>query len=159
MLNIDEEVGNLEYLNTMGLMPVQNRINSISANTDLYSTSTLNSSTLFSDQYRPSTLASGDNNAGIYITRKVSLANASSSIKKPNLTSIRGVQFKNQSGTAADIIYLAFGQTATATNGITIYGGQTFETNFPTDFRGKISMIAAQGTPTLTGVIWGTTGA
>ena len=24
MLNIDEEVGNLEYLNTMGLMPVQN---------------------------------------------------------------------------------------------------------------------------------------
>ena len=86
-------------------------------------------------------------------------ANASSSIKKPNLTSIRGVQFKNQSGTAADIIYLAFGQTATATNGIPIYGGQTFETNFPTDFRGKISMIAAQGTPTLTGVIWGTTGA
>jgi hypothetical protein len=86
-------------------------------------------------------------------------ANASSSIKKPNLNSIRGVQFKNQSGTAADIIYLAFGQTATATNGIPIYGGQTFETHFPTDFRGKISMIAAQNTPTLTGVIWGTTGA
>jgi len=25
----------------------------------------------------------------------------------------------------------------------------------PLDFRGKISMIAAQNTPTLTGVIWG----
>lgn len=86
-------------------------------------------------------------------------ANASSSIKKPNMTSIRGVQFKNQSSTAADIIYLSFGQTATASNGIPIYGGQTFETHFPTDFRGKISMIAAQNTPTLTGVVWGTTGA
>jgi len=81
--------------------------------------------------------------------------NLSTSIKKPSLTSIRGFQFKNQSATAADIIYLAFDTTATSSNGIPIYGGQTLESNFPLDFRGKISMIAAQNTPTLTGVIWG----
>jgi len=81
--------------------------------------------------------------------------NLSTSIKKPAMSVIRGFQFKNQSGTAADIIYIAFDTTATASNGIPIYGGQTLETNFPLDFRGKISMIAAQGTPTLTGVVWG----
>jgi len=81
--------------------------------------------------------------------------NLSTSIKKPAMSVIRGFQFKNQSGTAADIIYIAFDTTATASNGIPIYGGQTLDTNFPLDFRGKISMIAAQGTPTLTGVIWG----
>ncbi len=81
--------------------------------------------------------------------------NLSTSIKKPSMSAIRGFQFKNQSGTAADIIYIAFDTTATASNGIPIYGGQTLDTNFPLDFRGKISMIAAQNTPTLSGVIWG----
>ena len=84
--------------------------------------------------------------------------NLSTSIKKPAMSVIRGFQFKNQSGTAADIIYIAFDTTATASNGIPIYGGQTLDTNFPLDFRGKISMIAAQGTPTLTGVVWGIAG-
>ena len=37
------------------------------------------------------------------------VANASSSIKKPSLTKIKGFQFTNRSATAADIIYLAFG--------------------------------------------------
>ena len=82
-------------------------------------------------------------------------ANASTSIKKPSLTTIKGFQFKNQSGTAADIIYVAFDQTATSANGIPIYGGQELNVEMPLDFRGKISMIAAQNTPTLTGVIWG----
>jgi len=82
-------------------------------------------------------------------------ANASSSIKKPSMTRIKGFQFKNQSGTAADIIYIAFDQTATSANGIPIYGGQELNVEMPLDFRGRISMIAAQNTPTLTGVIWG----
>ena len=82
-------------------------------------------------------------------------ANASTSIKKPSLTRIKGFQFKNQSGTAADIIYIAFDQTATSANGIPIYGGQELNVEMPLDFRGRISMIAAQNTPTLTGVIWG----
>ena len=81
--------------------------------------------------------------------------NASSSIKKPSMTRINGFQFKNQSATAADIIYLAFDTTATSANGIPIYGGQELNVEMPLDFRGKISMIAAQNTPTLTGVIWG----
>ena len=83
------------------------------------------------------------------------VANASSSIKKPSLTKIKGFQFKNQSATAADIIYVAFDQTATSANGIPIYGGQELNVEMPLDFRGRISMIAAQNTPTLTGVIWG----
>ena len=81
--------------------------------------------------------------------------NASTSIKKSTMSVIRGVQFTNRSATAADIIYLAFDKTATSTNGIPIYGGDTFNCELPLDFRGKISMIAAQNTPTLTGVIWG----
>jgi hypothetical protein len=81
--------------------------------------------------------------------------NLSTSIKKPTMSVIRGVQFTNRSGTAADIIYLAFDKTATSANGIPIYGGDTFNCEVPIDFRGKISMIAAQNTPTLTGVIWG----
>lgn len=81
--------------------------------------------------------------------------NASTSIKKASMSVIRGVQFTNRSATAADIIYLAFDKTATSTNGIPIYGGDTFNCELPLDFRGKISMIAAQNTPTLTGVIWG----
>jgi hypothetical protein len=81
--------------------------------------------------------------------------NLSTSIKKPTMSVIRGVQFTNRSGTAADIIYLAFDKTATSANGIPIYGGDTFNCELPLDFRGKISMIAAQNTPTLTGVIWG----
>jgi len=83
------------------------------------------------------------------------VVNASTSIKKPSLTAIKGFQFVNRSATAADIIYLAFDQTATSANGIPIYGGDTFNCEFPLDFRGKISMIAAQNTPTLSGVIWG----
>jgi len=81
--------------------------------------------------------------------------NASTSIKKPSMSAIRGIQFTNRSGTAADIIYIAFDKTATSSNGIPIYGGDTFNCELPLDFRGKISMIAAQNTPTLTGVIWG----
>ena len=81
--------------------------------------------------------------------------NLSTSIKKPTMSVIRGFQFTNRSGTAADIIYLAFDKTATSANGIPIYGGDTFNCEVPLDFRGKISMIAAQNTPTLTGVIWG----
>tara|TARA_R110002051_G_scaffold16010_1_gene48809 strand:- start:308 stop:1252 length:945 start_codon:yes stop_codon:yes gene_type:complete len=82
-------------------------------------------------------------------------ANASTSIKKPSLTKIKGFQFTNRSATAADIIYLALDQTATSANGIPIYGGDSFNCEVPLDFRGKISMIAAQNTPTLTGVVWG----
>ena len=81
--------------------------------------------------------------------------NLSTSIKKSAMSVIRGVQFTNRSATAADIIYLAFDKTATSGNGIPIYGGDTFNCELPLDFRGKISMIAAQNTPTLTGVIWG----
>ena len=68
---------------------------------------------------------------------------------------IKGIQIKNESGTSAEIIYVAFDQTATATTGIPVTAGATFETNWPLDFRDKVSVISASGTPTVSGVIWG----
>ena len=65
----------------MGLICIQNRLNNIKANTDYYSTGVLGADTVFSDGYAPSTYAEGDNNVAVYITRKVSLANASTSLK------------------------------------------------------------------------------
>ena len=67
----------------MGVIAVQNRLNNIQVNTDYYTTATLNNSgtTVFKDAYAPSTSADGDNNAAVYMTRKVSLANASTSVK------------------------------------------------------------------------------
>jgi len=65
----------------MGMICVQNRINNVNVNTDYYSTNTLGQSTVFSEGYNPKTAASGDVNAAIYITRKISLANASTSLK------------------------------------------------------------------------------
>ena len=65
----------------MGVLTVQNRINKIDSPTDLHTPGTNSSSTNFSDLYKPSTAAEGDNNAAVYCTRKVTLANASSAIK------------------------------------------------------------------------------
>ena len=67
----------------MGMVCVQNRINNIQRDQDLYSTDLLNNatSTTFKDAYNSSTAANGDANAAVYITRKVTLANASTALK------------------------------------------------------------------------------
>ena len=83
-------------------------------------------------------------------------ANASTSRKRPDLTVIKGIQIKNESGTGAEIVYVAFDQTASSTTGIAVLAGATFETNWPLNFRDKVSVISASGTPTVSGVIWGT---
>ena len=82
-------------------------------------------------------------------------ANASTSRKRPAMNIIRGVTIKNESGTAAEIAYVAFDTTATATTGIAIGAGETFENSWPLGFTEKVSIVAAQGTPTVHGVIWG----
>lgn len=83
-------------------------------------------------------------------------ASASTSIKKPGLALIRGITLKNESGTAADIVYVAFDTIASSTTGIAVLGGGTLETNFPLGFTNKITVIAAQNTPTVSGAVWGT---
>ena len=83
-------------------------------------------------------------------------ANASTSRKHPDMTVIKGINIKNESGTGAEIVYVAFDQTASATTGIPVLAGGTLETNWPLDFRDKVSVISASGTPTVSGVIWGT---
>ena len=89
-------------------------------------------------------------------------ANASTSIKRPAMTVIKGIKLTNESSTSGDILYLAFDQTATSTTGIPILplvatsSQGVFETNFPLHFTEKVSIIAAQNTPTVSGVIWGT---
>ena len=82
-------------------------------------------------------------------------ANASTSIKRPDMTVVKGSYVKNQSGTAADIVYVAFNTTATSTTGIPVRGGEEFYSNWPLDFTGYVSVVAAQNTPTISGVIWG----
>jgi len=88
-------------------------------------------------------------------------ANASTSLKKPDMSVIRGIYIRNESTTAAEIVYVAFDTTATSTTGIAVlpnhsdFATSVFETNFPLDFRGYVSVLAASGTPTVSGVIWG----
>ena len=85
-------------------------------------------------------------------------ANASTSIKKPGMSVIRGITIKNESGTSAEIVYVSFDTTASSTTGISVLAGATYETNYPIDFRNNVSIISAQGTPTVSGVIWGIAG-
>ena len=56
-------------------------MNNINVSTDYYSATTLASSTVFSEGYKPKTAAEGDANAACYITRKITLADASTSLK------------------------------------------------------------------------------
>ena len=62
----------------------------------------------------------------------------------------------NESSTAADIVYVGFdNDSADEDSGIPVVGATTFQTNFPIHFTKKITLIAAQNTPTVSGVIWG----
>ena len=100
-----------------------------------------------------STYLDGDNGINYEWT---GTASASTSIKKPGLALIKGLTLKNESGTAADIVYVAFDTIASSSTGIPIIGGGTLDTNWPLGFTNKITAIAAQGTPTVSGVVWGT---
>lgn len=83
-------------------------------------------------------------------------ANASESYKRHAMSIIRGITIKNESSTAADIVYVGFdNDAADEDSGIPIIGATTFQTNFPIHFTKKITLIAAQNTPTVSGVIWG----
>jgi hypothetical protein len=88
-------------------------------------------------------------------------ANASTSIKRSGITVIKGIKITNESTTSGDILYLAFDQTATSSTGIPILpkivtsSEGVLETNYPLHFTEKVSIIAAQNTPTVSGVIWG----
>ena len=85
-------------------------------------------------------------------------ANASTSIKKPGMSVIRGITIKNESSTSNEIVYVAFDTTASSTTGIAVLAGGTLETNYPIDFRDNVSVVAATGTPTVSGVVWGIAG-
>jgi len=87
-------------------------------------------------------------------------AETTKSRRRAGLEIIRGIFIRNESTTVADIVYVAFDQTATSTTGIAVPGAGTgsnaeFYSNWPLDFRSKVSVIAAQSTPTVSGVIWG----
>ena len=89
-------------------------------------------------------------------------ANASTSVRKPSMGMIRGIQIRNESGTAAEIVYIAFDSVATTSTGIAVlpnhsdFATSVFESNYPLGYIDKISFISASGTPTVSGVIWGT---
>ena len=85
-------------------------------------------------------------------------ANASTSIKRPDMSVIRGITIKNESSTSNEIVYVSFDTTASSSTGIAVLAGATYETNFPIDFRNNVSVVSANGTPTVSGVIWGLAG-
>jgi len=70
----------------MGQICIQNRLNNVNVMGDLYNANITEVGdpavqTVLYDAFKPSTAADGDANAAIYVTRKVSLANASTSLK------------------------------------------------------------------------------
>ncbi len=104
----------------------------------------------------------GDGNIPTYVDGAQGLnyewtgtANESTSIRRAGLSVIRGIKLRNESSTAGDIIYIGLDCDASATTGIPVLGGDTFETNWPIDFREKVTVLAAQNTPAAHGVIWG----
>lgn len=82
-------------------------------------------------------------------------ADLSRSKRRAGMSVIRGFTIRNASGTAADIVYVGLDVDAAAGTGIPVYGGETFTTNWPIDFREKITVRAAQNTPAIHGVVWG----
>ena len=83
----------------------------------------------------------------------VGTANASESKRRAGMSVMRGLRIKNDHASIA--VYVAFDQTASATTGFQIAGGEVFETVWPIDFRTRISAVAASGTPAIHGVVWG----
>ena len=65
----------------MGQICIQNRLNNVNVMSDLYPVTMTNAETILADAYKTSTAADGDANAAVYVTRKVSLANASTALK------------------------------------------------------------------------------
>ena len=81
----------------------------------------------------------------------------STSFKRPDMEIIKGITLTNESSTANEIVYVAFDIGANTSNtGIAVVAGATFEPKHPIDFRVRVSAVAATGTPTVSGVIWGT---
>jgi len=104
----------------------------------------------------------GDSNYAAYVDGAQGLnyewegtADLSPSRRRAGLSVIRGIKLRNESSTAGDIIYIGLDVDASATTGIPVLGGDTFETNWPIDFRSKVTVLAAQNTPAAHGVIWG----
>ena len=83
----------------------------------------------------------------------VGTANASESKRRAGMSVMRGLRLKNDHASIA--VYVAFDQTASSTTGFQIAAGEVFETVWPVDFRTRISAVAASGTPTIHGVVWG----
>ena len=77
----------------------------------------------------------------------------SESKRRAGMSVIRGLRLKNDHASIA--VYVAFDQTASSTTGFQIAAGEVFETVWPVDFRTRISAVAASGTPTIHGVVWG----
>ena len=65
----------------MGQICIQNRLNNINVMSDLYASDITTAEPILADAYKTSTAADGDGNAAVYVTRKVSLANSSTSLK------------------------------------------------------------------------------
>ena len=80
-------------------------------------------------------------------------AHASESKRRAGLAVVRGFKLKN--GHGSNTVYIALDTTASATTGVLLKAGETWETNWPIDVQVNISALASGASTQVYGVLWG----
>ena len=80
-------------------------------------------------------------------------ANASESKRRAGIAVVRG--FKLKKGHGSQTVYIALDTTASATTGVLLKAGETWETNWPIDVQVNISALASGSATQVYGVLWG----
>jgi len=80
-------------------------------------------------------------------------AHASASKRRPGISVARGFKLKN--GHGSQTVYIALDTTASATTGVLLKAGETWETPWPLDIRTNISALASGSSTQVYGVVYG----
>ena len=80
-------------------------------------------------------------------------ANLSVSRRRPGISVVRGFKLKN--GHGSQTVYIALDNTASATTGVLLKAGETWETPWPLDVRTNISALASGSSTQVYGVVYG----
>ena len=80
-------------------------------------------------------------------------ANLSVSKRRPGISVVRGFKLKN--GHGSQTVYIALDTTASATTGVLLKAGETWETPWPLDVRTNISALASGSGTQVYGVVYG----
>lgn len=80
-------------------------------------------------------------------------ANLSVSKRRPGISVVRGFKLKN--GHGSQTVYISLDSTASATTGVLLKAGETWETPWPLDVRTNISAVASGSGTQVYGVVYG----